>query len=220
MSNDITSRMGMNKTQGYRNVSGYISKKECGSSFCDDFLETLMQYHPTKDFSKGGLIFRKCISKPFNKVRLFVEARDGTLLESSWKKCVDNYFGKYTPGMKKKPNSLAALRHAVFDASPKFHTLYKELMKNSQPCIGCGKTCKLTIDHYNKPFAEIVDEFLASNNLSLKTLHIQHIDGVFVLADDILKKRWITYHDEVADLAGLCGSCNSAKGSCGYRHNK
>lgn len=178
-----------------------------------------MQYHPTKNFSSGRLIFRKCIAKPFNKIRLFVEARDGTLLESSWKKCIDNYFGKYTPGTKKKTNALAALRHAVFDSSSKFHTLHKQLSKTNPPCAGCGKTCKLTIDHHNKPFSEIVDEFMAANQLTLSTLHIHHIDGIFVIADNSLRTKWIEYHDTVADLAGLCASCNSSKGSCGYRHH-
>lgn len=86
------------------------------------------------------------------------------------------------------------------------------------PCPGCNKKVKLHIDHDETPFAQILDEFLKSKKLNLLRVSINYTAKPFTLLSRTLAAEWQAWHDEEATLTGLCKSCNSAKGSGGYRH--
>jgi hypothetical protein len=217
---DLGAWLGANKSQGARTVGEYIAKCQTDQNFTDERLAALMRHHPSRDYT-CRLTFRRCVRAPYKKMSLFVVARDGTLMESSWRKCVDQFFGKYCSQTHRKTHVLEAMRGAVYTESGKFRTAHRAFLGNTQFCAECGQMGKLTVDHKGVPFSQIVDQWFGVRGIrGFEGVGLRFANNVYVMANKAVEKDWVEFHDEVAEFEGLCASCNSSKGSGGYRHGK
>ena len=215
---ELIAWLGKSKTAAHRTVSTHLKTYSVGSSFTDARLSALTKFHPKKKFP-DNLTFVLTARPPYYTKALFVEARTGGLIECSWVKCVANLYGKFNPDRDKRGKVTNALRNDAFDsdAMKEAHERYA----NGGVCAVCAKEHKrLDVDHAGKPFAQIADEFMAANGVTLATFKIKYRDRVFHLQGRALRKAWQAYHDQEAVLKGVCHSCNCSKGSGGYRHAK
>ena len=210
--------LGKTKTAAHRTVAAHLKTYPVNSSFTDDRLNALVKHHPKKKFP-DGLTFILTARPPYHTKALFVEARTGGLIECSWVKCLANLYGKFDGDKDKRAKAIHALRNDAF-SSPAM-TEARDLYANGGKCAVCDKEFKrLDVDHDGKPFAQIADEFMAENALTLPTLKIKYHDHAFGLQGRGMRKAWQDYHDREAVLKGVCHSCNCSKGSGGYRHVK
>ena len=212
----LSSWLGKSKTAGLRVVSAYISTFPIDQRFVDKKLEALIHHHPGKSFSSPSpdqpITFALCSRPPYYTKSLFVESRSGGLIDCSWRKCVANFFGKYNKGRETRVHVLNALRNEAF-RSEKMKAARDAL---GHTCADCGKVCvKLVVDHAGMPFAQIVDEFVAKKKVGLESLLVRYAKGAFRLRSG--GKIWRQFHDEKAELVGLCAKCNMRLGSRGYR---
>lgn len=208
--------LGKTKTAARRVVSAYLKTIPEEKRIVDDAkLQALSLHHPTRRFSSGVVfMLRRC--PPFYTPALYVEARSGGFLDFSWVKCIDNLYGGYSKEKTRRANTLSALRNEAFQSD----AMQAARAGLGDVCDRCTKKCaKLVVDHADKPFAQIVDEFLASQDLVLMDVKIRgsRTNGFRMRR---LGKAWRKFHDENATLVGLCAKCNCSLGSRGYRHTK
>ena len=215
MSTLLSSWMGKSKTSGNRVVSAYISSLPFGERFHDEKLSALVKYHPGRSFSAEVLTFALRSRPPYFTKALFIEARSGGFIDCSWKKCVANFFGKYSKERSVRTRALNALRNEAF-RSAKMKAAREAL---GNVCARCSKTCtKLVVDHAGKPFAQIVDEYVAQQGVTVETLGTSYSKGEYRLRAG--GKAWRQFHDANAELVGLCAGCNMSLGSRGYRSER
>ena len=208
--------LGKTKTAARRVMSEYLKSIPEGSRLADDTrLQALSQFHPNKRFPQNVVfVLRRC--EPYFALALHVEAKTGGLVDFSWIKCVENLYGGYDRDRMRRSNTLNALRNEAFKST----AMQEARARLGNVCPRCETRCsKLVVDHAGKPFAQIVDEFLASMDMVLEDLKIRGgKPGGFRLMR--LGKAWRQFHDENAVLEGLCARCNCSLGSRGYRHTE
>lgn len=211
--------LGATKTAGIRVVSAYIGSLPVNARFSDERLQALAAHHPTRPLvapaSSPALCFVLRVRPPYFTKALFVESRAGGLVDLSWRKCVANFFGKHSGQRSARLRALGALRSEAF-ASDKMRAARASLGRR---CAECGKACrKLVVDHAGPtPFAQIADEYVASlgGGVSLANLPLRYREGAYGLRSGA--DAWRAFHDERAELVGLCAPCNMRLGSRGYR---
>ena len=208
--------LGKTKTSARRVMSEYLKTVSEGVRIVNDTkLQALCQFHPIRHFPSSVVFsLRRCA--PYYSLALYVEAKSGGYVDFSWIKCVDNLYGGYNKDKVKRSNTLAALRNEAFRS-----TAMQEVRSGlGDVCTRCEIKCKkLVVDHAEKPFAQIVDEFLESQGAVLNDLKVRgsRSDGFRLRG---LGRAWRKFHDEHATLVGLCAKCNCSLGSRGYRHTK
>jgi hypothetical protein len=209
--------LGKSKTAARRKVSAHLSRMPVDNRFGDEWLAALVQYHPNKKFPVVNVVFVICARPPYFTRSLFVEARTGGLIDCSWIKCIANLYGDYDTDKQVKTKVLAALRNEAFMSK----AMQAARSNLGNQCARCQKECKrLVVDHCKKPFAKIVDEFLESQGETLASLKVRFSKGTFKLSTRAMSKAWRSFHDDEAELEGLCVKCNCSLGSRGYRHEK
>jgi hypothetical protein len=208
--------LGKTKTSARRVMSAHLKTVTEGVRLEDDLrLQSLSQFHPNRKFPPNTVfVLRRC--EPYFTRALYVVAKSGGFVDFSWIKCVANLYGKYDRDRVRRDNTHSALRNEAFNSDA-----MQEARGNlGSVCAHCKKRCpKLVVDHAGKPFAQIVDEFLASKGMALGDLTIRgsRTDGFRMTR---LGKAWRQFHDENAVLEGLCAKCNGSLGSRGYRRTK
>lgn len=214
---DLLAWLGKTKTAARRVVSAYLRSVPEDQRLVDDArLQALGRHHPTRRLPASGAVFVLRRAPPFYTPALYVEARTGGFIDFSWVKCVENLYGAYSRERTRRANTLSALRNEAFRS---------DAMQSARAQLGdaCGRCqarrCKLVVDHADKPFAQIVDEFLAEQGLALADLRVRgsRTDGFRLRR---LGRAWRQFHDAQATLVGLCARCNCSLGSRGYRHTK
>jgi hypothetical protein len=216
---ELVQWLGKTKTAAHRKVAEHLKSYPVDMRFEDRVLCGLLQFHPNRKFSKSAVTFVLSARPPYYTKALYVEALTGGLLDCSWSKCIENLYGKYSAEREKKAKCLNALRNDAFKSakSKAAHETYA----NGGECAVCKNMCRhLDIDHDGKPFAQIVDEFMEKNKLDMTMLKIKYRKNAFELQQRVLKKAWRAFHDENAELKGVCHTCNCSKGSGGYKHKK
>ena len=207
--------LGKTKTAGTRVVSAYISTLPISERFSDAKLNALIQHHPRRTFQADAATFALFARPPYYTKALFVESRSGGFIDCSWKKCIANFFGKYNKEQATRSRVLNALRNEAF-GSAKMMEARAALGKK---CADCGKGCrKLVVDHAGIPFAQIVDEYVDSKGVAISALPVRYYNGAYHLRTG--GTAWRLFHDERAELVGLCAGCNMRLGSRGYRSVK
>jgi len=215
---ELLAWLGKTKTAAHRVVAAHLKTFPMNSEFTDPRLNALAKHHPKKKFP-DGVQFVISARPPYNTKALFIVARTGGVIECSWVKCIANLYGKFDTDRDKRSKAINALRNDAF-SSPGMVEAHERYAKGGK-CEVCNEDHKrLDIDHEGKPFAQIADEFLAANALTLQTLKVKYLDNAFKLQGRALRKQWQEYHDGEAVLKGVCHSCNCSKGSGGYRHAK
>ena len=209
----LSAWLGKSKTNGNRVVSAHISSLPIDERFWDEKLKELVQHHPGRTFRPDNTFtFALRLRPPYYTKSLFIEARSGGFIDCSWKKCVANFFGKYSKDQAKRSNVLNALRNEAFESDK----MQKARDSLGNRCADCGKVCnKLVIDHAGMPFAQIVDEYVAKLKNTIPQVKVRYFKGVYYLRSG--SKAWKQFHDERAELVGLCAGCNLRLGSRGYR---
>jgi len=197
-----------------KHVSGLLKKKALDAPFQHEELRELMLHHPRRKI-KDFLYFAKRAVPPYNKPCLTVTMPDRAVITVSWINCLKNLYGKNDPAKNKKQWVVQAFREAI-STSPKMVEAREKFGIGKCQC--CEKVAKLHIDHDGKPFAMLLDEFLEAKGLSLTKVTVNFTAKPYTLMSKKLAAEWIVYHDAEAKLEGLCRTCNSSKGSGGYRH--
>jgi hypothetical protein len=215
---ELVAWLGKTKTAAHRTVAAHLKTFPSDMRFTDKGLNSLIQFHPNKKFP-NAVTFVLATTPPYHTKALFVEARTGGLIDCSWIKCIANLYGKFDSDKNKRTKGVNALRNEAYQSAGM--QAAHELYANGGKCAVCEQDHKkLDVDHDGKPFAQIADEFLAANSLTLTTLKVKYCDHAFRLQGRKLRKEWQAYHDAQAVLKGVCHSCNCSKGSGGYRHVK
>ena len=211
--------LGPNMTAAHKFLSNLISKQPMHRRFRCPELESLIPHHPTRRLLGQPLGLVRSRRPPYNRPCLFVVI-EGTTTgyerteELGWVRCVRELYGMTDKEKDIRDRGIEAMRNEAFkgQAIQKARSKFKV-----GACSICKKMCKLAVDHDGKPFAQIADEWLKSQDLTLHTLKTQCCRGARVFKDRSLAKAWVDYHDSECSLQGLCRSCNSSKGSGGYR---
>lgn len=199
-------------------ATAYIAQKvkafDRDLPFDDDELMELMKHHPSCKHNNVHKFVRQA-RPPFYKVSLFIITKTGAIYDSCTTKCLRKMYGKFDPEQDKRKVIIQAFRQET-NYTP---AMLKAKRKYSVgPCESCGKNCKLSVDHKDKPFSQILDEFLELNGLKLMDVKVRwHQRAEYLLHNQRLSKQWHEFHDSEATFQGLCRQCNSAKGSGGYR---
>ena len=206
--------LGKSRASARRVVSGFLKTVSEEVRIADHAqLQGLAQHHPNRHFPASAVfVLRRC--PPYYRPALYVEAKTGGYVDFSWIRCIDNLYGKYSKERVTRANTLSALRNEAFQSD----AMQEARAELGRDCARCEARCRrLVVDHAEKPFAQIVDEFLVEQGLCIMDLKIRgsKADG-FRLRE--LGRAWRRFHDEHATLVGLCAKCNGSLGSRGYRH--
>ena len=194
-------------------IADKLKKFDRDVPFTDDELSALIAFHPTRKHMQVKSFIRQA-RPPFNKVSLFVITKNG-IFDASTTKCLRNMYGKFDADREKRKLVIQAFRQetnlctSMIQARTEF---------TIGPCALCGKNCKLSVDHKDTPFSQMLDTFLNENSLKLSDVKVRWVQRAeYLLRDAELSKKWRLFHDAHATFQGLCRKCNSAKGSGGYK---
>jgi len=213
----LRDKLGPNLTQAHRRVSELLKVYRLNKEFQDDIILDLVSYSPAKRWKQENITgFIRAKRPPFNQPSLFALVGSRTV-DVSWVKCLRNLYEKHDKSKAKRQRIIAAFR-AEAERCKGMQAAHERFDVGG--CDACGKICKLAVDHDGKPFAQIVDEFLDHKGTPLESVLLAWtgINSEFRCRQ--LAAQWHAWHDEHAKLTGLCQSCNSSKGSGGYRHKK
>jgi hypothetical protein len=221
----LKSILGPTMAAARRALTLILKRHRLDEQFESDTLLRLMEFQPPARGSgrvNPAIIqgFMRAKRPPHNNVCLFaILAGSGAVMDVSWVRAVRNLYDRFDTGAERKRKVLSAFRNEAFK-SLKMAEAHERF--NVGVCGGCGLRKKLTVDHAGMPFAEILDTFLAYMGVddAFQTVQIAWSGGAQTLKHDDLARRWRAWHDERAELVGLCKRCNSSKGSQGYRHHQ
>jgi hypothetical protein len=199
-------------THARKTLSVFIKTKKLDIPFEDETLRKLMHFHPGKKY-KNFLYFSIKKVSPYFRPCLTLTLPCKTVVVVSWIKCLRKIYDLNDPVKNRRLRVLSAFRSAIL-TSPKMLIARECLNK----CEECKCKSNLHVDHDVKPFAQILDEFLDLKKLKLNKINLNYQSRPYTLMSAKLTKEWIEYHDENATLIGLCATCNSSKGSGGYRY--
>lgn len=223
----LRSELGATMAAARRRVLAILKPHRLNSRFESEPLLRLMAHQPSPRRVKPESIqaFVRAKRPPHNNVCLFAVLVDGGVTDVSWLRAVRNLYGKHDRDADDAKRVIAAFRNEAHLAP---------LMQAARaaytvgPCGDCGQRRKLAIDHAGAPFAQILDEFLRAQRAderssiagvgAMGAIPVAWSNGAHILGDRILSRQWREWHDERAQLVGLCRRCNCAKGSGGYRY--
>jgi hypothetical protein len=213
-----------NMTTANKIIGNIIKNYEIG----DDILENkdiieLLQYHPTKKLHIDNIEYLKILSRPpYNKPSIFYKYKDADENDDiSWKLCIQNLFGKYTPEKNYTNDVINAFRNESHIGSKKQYFINNTRLKNDLFCGECSN-CKIitndiTTDHYPITHKEILDDYIKENNITLSNVEIfENEQNEMRIKNKNIANEWSIYHDSRALYRLLCKSCNSHFGSYGY----
>jgi hypothetical protein len=209
---------GPNLTRATKHVAALLKKHKLNAPFHDPQLLSLLQHQPRKAIHPAKVEgFVRAKRPPYNRPCLYAVMADGEYRDFSYIRCLRKLYGRYDAKREKRLRVLNAFRLEAF-RSKGMQSAHQKI--GIGRCSSCQKRCKLAIDHSGKPFAQIVDEFIEREEglRSLDDVAIAWAGRAGEFRCRQLATRWCAWHDQHAKLAGLCRSCNSAKGSGGYKH--
>jgi hypothetical protein len=215
-----------NVTAGKRLITAILNEKEVGETFSDTIIKDLMKFHPNGKV-KDPEYFVIRFSNTYKQRTLYFKPYDGDEDSVSYVACIENLFGKYKRDKKEELETVKAFRFATFD------DVHRKFFKeNTIDGIGicsnptCKKECayhletKLHIDHCDRSFKSILEEFIAANKIILSTVPI-YWDGMNpILSDSDLISKWQIFHNKRVKYRILCGSCNSSFGEKSTSYEK
>ena len=218
----LREQFGPNLTQAQKRVSAMLKAYKMNKLFENEQLLELVKHSPGRRIKADSIVgFMKAKRPPYNRPCLFAVVRSQSdtnrSVDFSWIKCLRNIFDKHDKSKVKRQRAIGAFR---VEAERCKSMVAAHERYDVGACDACGKICKLAVDHDGKPFALIVDEFLASKGLTLEGVVLEWNGVSHGFRCRVLAAEWHKWHDANATLVGLCRTCNSSKGSGGYRHKK
>jgi len=214
MADELKGQLGCCMTRALKCVRQHIASKKRDLPFQSDILTRLLDHNPCKKV-KDVLYFSTKRMPPYYRYCLTATRRNQTVEMVSWQKCVRKLYGKYDKEANARKRAIHAFREEI-SCSPKMCAAREAVA--GQRCKGCDKKAKLAVDHDEIPFAQILDEFLEQEQRKLSETILDYTSKPHLLKSRALASKWVKWHDERAVLIGLCRTCNSSKGSGGYRH--
>jgi hypothetical protein len=211
----LRAALGPNLTQAHKHVAALVKSYKLNVVFENEELAELVGFSPGRRI-KDPTGFMKAKRPPYNRPCLFALVGDRKV-DFSWVKCLRNLYDKHDKDKVKRQRAIGAFR---VEAERCKSMIAAHGRYDVGSCDACDKICKLAVDHDDKPFAQIVDEFLASSGIALEDVVLEWNGVSHGFRCRQLASQWHKWHDANATLIGLCRSCNSAKGSGGYKHKK
>ena len=132
----------------------------------------LIQHHPTKHIDVNRLEWLKMMRKPpYNTLALCYKCIDEQCDFIAWKLCIRNVFGKYD-GTRKKLDDIKKAFRTASNFGSKFDYLKNNTAwiggKRTGVCKNCSiETTHITVDHYPKPYVQILDGFKQRKQIRL-----------------------------------------------------
>ena len=219
---DLRARLGPSMAQAQRVIRAETKPHHLNSVFESDLLMELVRFQPTKRIRPDRVVgFVRARRSPHNNVCLFAVDGDGVRVDVSVARSVRNLYGKHDAAAEKRKRVVSAFRNETF-FSPMMQAARADKggrERRKMMCEGCGRSRHLALDHDGKPFAQILDEFVAHQRMgSFDRIGLAWSNGSYTLRSRAMAKKWREWHDSSARIVGLCIKCNSSKGSGGYRH--
>jgi hypothetical protein len=221
-----------NQTKGKALITKMISK---GSLLITEksLLWKIFQHHPEAERKRVAEIKDiTLILNPRKRREYTVKLiyRDGSEATISYDACIRNLFGKFNIESDLEKRICLAFRSAS-DSSAKRNNFFKSnTYKNldNDWCTVCTQCLKEStqphVDHNDPwPFSSILEAFLKSERIALTSVATIKTDTLpprDELADDVLRERWIRFHDERVIYRMLCGPCNASNGCYGRRKRR
>lgn len=206
-------KMYVNMSRGTKIVTELLKTKNIGEHFTDENLIRLLSYHDNVQKDTKNIDYLVVKLNIYKQRELHFKSFNNPEVSVSYKWCLRILFGnKINSNDEHRVNVLNAFRNAII--SGKWKQFYE---KKNTSCDLCYSTSFLQIDHCDKPFQQIVDEFMANLNYADIVLAKDVNNWHYKLDCDILKQNWIRFHDLHATFRFLCKSCNSSIGSSGYK---
>lgn len=209
---NLIQELGSCYTHARKFMSTFINSKKIDTPFESDLLKNLMLYHPGKKYREISYFSVKRVS-PYYTPCLTLTTPARVVVVVSWIKCLRKVYDLNDPVQNRRLRVLSAFRSAILN-SPKMLEARENLVK----CKECKCKSHLHVDHDVKPFAQILDEFMESKKMKLNKISLNYRNRPYQLTSVKLAKDWVSFHDSNATLISLCASCNSSKGSGGYRY--
>ena len=185
----------------------------------DPAITLLLSYHPEK--KAEGLDY--CIIRKNPRYRtdtLYIKTVGKEEDSVSWRTCVDNILDRYDAKKSYSTAVISAFRIATHD------DVHKTFFKNNTHddialCENCKGICyakhlnkppAIHIDHYLLSFHKILSTFLSDNSLTVPEIAIIYIGLETHIENELLKQKWIKYHNSVVTYRILCSTCNGSFG--------
>lgn len=130
-----------------------------------------------------------------------------------------------SPAREHRKLVLAAMRQAVGDQIKKFrYEIESQIVNGSRSprCPLSGVDMRLTgrhVDHHNKPFADIVEEWLAFTQLDFSDIKISQRGTKIKFKDKNLSSSWEDFHLSHCDLVLVSAKANLKKGRNSAQNN-
>ena len=215
-----------NITNGTKYITTIINNQPIDIPFRDEEIELLLKQHPhqCKVTDIEYIIIR--IRPPYNTKSLYIKNRsDNNEEDVSYKYCLRALYGKYSKEINNRDRIIRAFRDSISNSKKrKFFFENESRTDEDGNCVGlcsnCNKTSKIHIDHYNRSFQQILDDFLQERQIEFSALKVYEEDNLYYLNDADLMRDWIKFHDEIVEYRILCPPCNISLGSYGYKKNK
>lgn len=166
-----------------------------------NFLLELIKRHPDYESKTGlGIDYFTISKNPYSRQNCFhltFTRIDGSTDDISYNLCIKS------KGLTLKQKTINAMRHSI--CSDIQHFKMNAVLK----CNKCGILEQhYDVDHYGVEFKEISESFIEKYGICSLFAN----DECFTcFNDEIYKKKWIDYHNEIATLQLLCVSCHKSK---------
>lgn len=212
-----------NKKNGYELIRSILDTYEVGQQFMDSTITLLLSHHPDKEKVAGLDYCALRLHPTYRQKTLYIKTKDKEEDSVSWKTCVDNILDKYDAKKSYITAVLSAFRIATFDEVRRAF-FNNNTRDDSAICEYCKETCyskhlnkppAIHIDHHLLSFHEIVSTFMSDNSLTAPDVDIKYVGLESHIKDELLKQKWIQYHNSVVTYRILCSSCN---GRFGKKH--
>lgn len=209
-----------NMSNAKKIITSFIKNQVENVRFNNEDIELLIKLHPTKN--TGEIEYLTVMKRPpYNQTSLYYKSKGKVLDDVSYILCLKVIFDKYDVNKHNIDNIMRGFRDSISQSKKKdFYTkniITDDYNQKVGICELCSKQGKIEIDHKNKPFQQILDEFILKNSLILDNIKaFQNGNNYYEIIDKDIEKKWIDYHDDIAQFRFLCRNCNGLVGMSGY----
>jgi hypothetical protein len=211
-----------NITNGKKYIDSLLQKYEINDKVEEIDILSLLHYHPTKHINIENIEYlTRKVRPPYNTIALYYKYKNSDIIDDiSYIMCIKNLFGKYNKDFSYEEDVKNAFRNESHLGKKKAFFLEHTVKEDDQffgVCEHCSKkTSKTAVDHYEIPFKQILEDFLAEKEKKLIDVEVFENDTHEMrLRDADLAKQWLEFHDSRVKFRLLCKSCNSHFGSYG-----
>lgn len=221
------------KTKFSTDYSKLLAKSICNKPVTKEVAEWIKpylyksKYYSTKINRNGCLIVPVFRKYGFKKQKFFsIVEPNGEELIIFKSKLINSLWKSKSKSAKIKV--LSVMRSTISDQISQYRKEVKETIKSLikagfldkakdlNRCKITGRnlnTCKTCVDHYDKCFLELAENWLESKGLNYETIAVR---GKTFKENDFTLS-WQEYHRANSKLQMVCSSANSSVGSRGYR---